>query len=411
MFSFFLRKKKPRKGKIIPGGKERINLLIEVGSFDKGGLEKLVLDMVLLLDRERFSVVVASVGPIGFLGQKAIDAGIRVFELSGPGRKRLYRKILTEERINLTNSHFSHFGYSLFKENGIPNVTFIHNVYAFLNARQQRTFVQSDRYVDKYIAVSDNAGRYAVGRLGIDKEKVVTIPNGLDLEEHKQRERQAPNVSRTEFGLAKEDYVLLNVASYNLHKGHYLMADAMKKILEVRDDIKILCIGNVVFPPHVEGLKAYLKEEKLDRHIIMPGFYPNVESFYKMADAFLQPSFIEGWSIAMNEAMFYGKPMILTRTGGAPEVIEGNDIGILIDNEYGDILNLDSALLDSMAYKQRSFKTSTALAQAMLEFGNNKEHWKEAGMKGRRKFVERYDLRQIVKRYEDIFIKVAFSRN
>ncbi len=411
MFSFFLRKKKPRKGKIMPGGKERINLLIEVGSFDKGGLEKLVLDMVLLLDRERFSVVIASVGPIGFLGQKAIDAGIRVFELSGPGRKRLYRKILTEERINLTNSHFSHFGYSLFKENRIPNVTFIHNVYAFLNGRQLRTFLQSDKYVDKYIAVSKAARDYAVGRLGVDRSKVVSIPNGLDLEEHKLREAHASDVSRTEFGLAKEDYVLLNVASYNLHKGHYLMADAMKKILEVRDDIKILCIGNVVFPPHVEGLKAYLKEEKLDRHIIMPGFYPNVESFYKMADAFLQPSFIEGWSIAMNEAMFYGKPMILTRTGGAPEVIEGNDIGILIDNEYGDILNLDSTLLDSMAYKQRSFKTSTALAQAMLEFGNNKEHWKEAGMKGRRKFMERYDLRQIVKRYEDIFIKVAFSRN
>lgn len=411
MFSFFLRKKKTLKGKIMLGGKERINLLIEVGSFDMGGLEKFVLDMALLLDCERFSVVIASVGPIGFLGQKAIDAGIRVFELSGPGRKRLYRKILTEERINLTNSHFSHFGYSLFKENGIPNVTFIHNVYAFLNGRQLRTFLQSDKYVDQYIAVSKAARDYAVGRLGVDRSKVVLIPNGLDLEEHKLREAHASDVSRTEFGLAKEDYVFLNVASYNLHKGHYLMADAMKKILELRDNIKILCIGNVIFRPHVEEFRRYVKRNKLNRHIIMPGFYPNVESFYKMAYAFLQPSFIEGWSIAMNEAMFYGKPMILTRTGGAPEVIEGNDIGILIDNEYGDILNLDSALLDSMAYKQRSFKTSTALAQAMLEFGNNKEHWKEAGMKGRRKLMERYDLRQIVKRYEDIFIKVAFSRN
>jgi glycosyltransferase involved in cell wall biosynthesis len=406
LFKFLLKRQKKCKTNNTPGGEQRINLLIEVGSFDKGGLEKLVMDMALLLDREKFHVSIVSMGPVGFLGQKAIDGGVSVFDLSGRGRKQLYREILRDQKITLTNSHFSHYGYPLFKERKIPNVTFIHNVYAFLNSRQLSTFIRCDKYVNKYIAVSNNAARYATAKLGVDRRKVEVIPNGLDIEEYQRKKSQAPLISRTDFGVGDDDYLFLNVASYNLHKGHYLMADAMKRILQVRDDIKILCIGNPVFPPHVEGLKAYLKEQKLDRHIRMPGFYPNVESFYDVADAFLQPSFIEGWSIAMNEAMFFGKPMILTKTGAAPEVIQGNDIGILIDNEYGDILNLDSSLLDSLAYHQRSFHISEMLARTMIEFADNKERWKAAGERGNKKLMERYDIRKIIERYEAFFWNV-----
>ena len=103
--------------------------------------------------------------------------------------------------------------------------------------------------------------------------------------------------------------------------------------------------------------------------------------------------------------------MILTDTGAAFEVIEGNDIGILIDNEYGDILNLDSTLLDSMAYHQRSFRISGILAQAMMEFADNREHWKAAGEKGQQKLMERYDMRQIIRQYENLFFATAYREN
>jgi glycosyltransferase involved in cell wall biosynthesis len=181
------------------------------------------------------------------------------------------------------------------------------------------------------------------------------------------------------------------------------MADAMQKLLKTRDDIKILCLGNVIYSPHVEELRAYLKENNLDKHILMPGFYPEVEAFYASVDAFLLPSFIEGWSIAMNEAMFYEKPMILSDTGASAEVIENSDIGILIENEYGDTLNLDSALLDSTAYDKRDYDTSKNLAAAMENFADNREYWKEAGKKGLRKVVKFLNFDKIVRRYEDVF--------
>jgi glycosyltransferase involved in cell wall biosynthesis len=143
----------------------------------------------------------------------------------------------------------------------------------------------------------------------------------------------------------------------------------------------------------------------------MPGYQADVEAFHAISDAFLLPSFSEGWSLAMNEAMFYGKPMILTATGGAPEVIENNDIGILVENEYGDVLNLDARSLDDMAYNQRQFRTAGVLARAMVEFADHREYWRRAGLKGRDKVKERYDFADVVRRYENVFAEVLRERS
>lgn len=148
----------------------------------------------------------------------------------------------------------------------------------------------------------------------------------------------------------------------------------------------------------------------MDQYIILPGYVTGIETIYPIVDAFLMPSFIEGWSIAMNEAMFYKKPLLMTDTGGACDVIENSDIGILIENEYGDTINLYSESLDDMAYNQREFKISQHLANAMIEFADNKEYWKNAGEKGYTKIIEKYNFDNVVKQYEDIFIDLISKK-
>jgi glycosyltransferase involved in cell wall biosynthesis len=131
----------------------------------------------------------------------------------------------------------------------------------------------------------------------------------------------------------------------------------------------------------------------------MPGHYPDVEKFFNISDAFLLPSFIEGWSIAMNEAMYYEKPLLLTNTGGASEVISNEDIGILINNEYGDILNLDCEMLDRLAFDTREFQIATDLADAMKRMANNKIFWSRAGKEGKKKILDKYSMQAIADRY------------
>lgn len=404
IFSLF-RKRPPRR----TDGK--LGVLIELASFDKGGLEKVVLDSAIAFDRQRFDVTIVTPGKVGHLGAVARDAGLRVIGLPAEEPQRAYDRLLSELPIDVAMSHFSNAGYPLFARHKIPNITFIHNVYAFFSPAQAKAFARDDRYVDCYVSVSNNATRFAVRNLGVDADKIVTVPNGLIISEHEAREKKPVKLTRAELGLADSDYVFANIASYNLHKGHYVMADAMRHLLTQRRDVKILCVGNVVYPPHVEELRAYLKEHGLDQHILMPGYFPDVEDVHRVSDAFLLPSFIEGWSIAMNEAMFYRKPMILTDTGASAEVIENNDIGILVPNEYGDTPDLNSRLLDELAYAPRSYAIAPVLAGAMNDMASNRDEWRARAEAGRQKIYERFDFSKIVKRYEEIIENVVRQKS
>ncbi|SDN52365.1 Glycosyltransferase involved in cell wall bisynthesis [Methylobacterium phyllostachyos] len=375
---------------------------IEVGSFDKGGLEKVVLDLAISLRRRGFCPLVVSVGKVGFLGDQAIAAGIEVVQLPSTAPLPFYEALLRARQAQLSISHFSRVGYPAFAALGIPNITFIHNVYAMLTGEAVANFIADARYVDRFISVSDKATEYAIGRLGIDAGKIVTIPNGIIVPELARRERIAPQLNRSEFGLAEDDYVFINVASYNLHKAHYLMAEALKIARRQRPEIKILCIGNEIYPPHVGELRAFLEREGLSQHMLMPGFQKEVASAFRIADAFLLPSFIEGWSIAMNEAMYFGKPMILSDTGGSSAVIEESDTGILVPNEYGRSIDLDSQLLDELAYSPRAYKTAPILASAMVRFASEPDHWRDAGARGREKVLTRYNFEDVMDRYEEV---------
>lgn len=384
-------------------------IVVELSSFDRGGLEKVVLDTSMVLRDLGLNSVIVSCGKVGHLGEIARAQGFMVYELSQNDPLGHYRKILKDHGIKLAISHFSRTGYKIFQEVGIPNLTFIHNVYAFLNGAALDNFRQDDAFVDRYISVSPKATDYAASRLGIDRGKIVTVPNGLLIDEHVARARAAKPVTREQFGIREDDYVFLNVASYNLHKSHYIMAEAMRMLLRKTDRVRILCIGNTIVPHHVDALRHHLEATGVADHMLMPGYFPDVASFHAIADAFLLPSLIEGWSIAMNEAMFFGKPMILSDTGGSSEVIIDGDIGILLPNEYGPVSELHSELLDDIAYNRRHFRTSAYLARAMLDFADNPGRWREAGFKGHQRLLENYDFVEVVRSYLPIFKDVIDS--
>jgi glycosyltransferase involved in cell wall biosynthesis len=383
-----------------------ISLLIELSSFDKGGLEKVVLDSALAFDRKRFEVTIVTAGKIGHLGEIAKGSGLKVIGLNQKDMLGSYDKLLNDNKFDVAISHFSDLGYRLFARYEIPNITFIHNVYAFFSNEQSEIFENNDKFVNRYISVSKNATRYAVGNLGVKEAKIETIANGLIISEHEERERRPATLSRQDLGLSDSDYVFLNVASYNLHKGHYLMIDAMKHLLKMRNDVKILCVGNVVYEPHYKELVSYIQSEGLQEYIIMPGYIPDVALMHRISDAFLLPSFIEGWSIAMNEAMFYKKPMILTNTGASAEVIENEDIGILIENEYGDVVDLNSQILDELAYKPQKYRTASILAKAMNRMATDRDDWKKRAEYSREKIYNYYDFNEIVKCYEKLIEEV-----
>jgi glycosyltransferase involved in cell wall biosynthesis len=388
----------------VPGA---LRAVIELGRFDKGGLERVVFDTARGFDRARIAPMIVSVGGLGTLAQAARRLGLRVEGLPRRDPLSAYARLLDEFAPALAVSHFSSAGLELLDKRNVPIISVIHNIYAFLDDAGRARFAEDDRRIARYIAVSPKAAEYVSARFGVAPGRIETIPNGLDLADFARRRATARPIPRGRLGIAPNDFVFLNIAAYNLHKGHHLMADAMRRLLARRRDIRIVCVGNTVNPAHLAALRARLAAEGTDRHMLLPGYAARVEDWLAMADAFLLPSFIEGWGIAMSEAMAFGKPMIRTDTGGASDVIEGDDVGILLPNEYGETITLDQTLLDRLAYDTREFRTTDALVRAMERMADNRAHWAAAGARGMEKLRARYDLRDMVRRHEAVMRAVA----
>ena len=181
----------------------------------------------------------------------------------------------------------------------------------------------------------------------------------------------------------------------------------MARIRKTRPDIKVICVGNTIDKTYERDLRLRIGDLGLEKHVLLPGYLPDIEDPMRIADACLMPSFIEGWSIAMLEAMFYAKPLLFTDTGGAGEVIEHDDIGLLLPTEYPDFLRLDQRQLGEMVLATREYRLTEPLATAMLEFAENRAKWTEAGRRGRRKLYERYALARTVRGYETLINDLA----
>lgn len=189
---------------------------------------------------------------------------------------------------------------------------------------------------------------------------------------------------------------------------HNLMLAALKSLSNQYPAIKILSLGQILEEDYYQFIQGKIQEYGLEGHIRLMGFVDNIRAYYQLADAFLLPSLIEGWGLVTLEAMYHGLPLILTRTGGAEELVENGDIGILINNCFNEVTELNDESLCYYAHLDYPSNTGD-LVKAMLDLYRKREYWKEVGKKGRDKVLSRYTLDRILPIYEREFIKFAIE--
>lgn len=91
--------------------------------------------------------------------------------------------------------------------------------------------------------------------------------------------------------------------------------------------------------PERTKLRALSHALGVENAVQFKGFQADVSSYLMKSDAFVLPSFSEGFSISMVEAMLCGLPCIITKNGGPSEVIKDKETGFLIDpHNHQDLL-------------------------------------------------------------------------
>ena len=129
--------------------------------------------------------------------------------------------------------------------------------------------------------------------------------------------------------------------------------------------------------------EALINELDLSQHVFMTGYEPKPHGHLALMDIYLLPSLSEGTSMTLLEAMYLGKPCIVTHAGGNPEIVIHNETGLVTPND------------DEQAY-----------ADAMMMLAQNKQLQERFGQASRARFEDTFDIANMMKKYETLYIEL-----
>jgi glycosyltransferase involved in cell wall biosynthesis len=179
------------------------------------------------------------------------------------------------------------------------------------------------RQVDTFICVSD-AIRDMLIDDGVPADRTVVVNEGIDLE----RVAAAPPARlHEELWLPHQAPIVGNVAALVPHKGQRHLIEAAALVVRQLPDTRFVIAGEGELR---EALERQIKDHRLEKHVLLLGFRPDVLSLHKAFDLFVMSSVTEGLGTSLLDAMACGKAIVATKAGGIPEVVTEGKTGLLV---------------------------------------------------------------------------------
>jgi len=223
---------------------------------------------------------------------------------------------------------------------------------------------------DLIIANAEALKKSIVKIHGVDPNRIAVIPNGVD------NEYYAPD-ARPKDLLPTIVYVGRLVKE----KDPLNLLRAFKQVLEKIPEARLIVVGD----GYLRGrFRQFIESNCLGECVTHIFGTRDVRPYLSRAWVYALPSRSEGFPNAVLEAMSMGLPVVVSRAGGAPELVEDGVTGLVVPA-----------------------RDPVALAEAMLRILRDSELRNEMGLKARERSVRHYSLRQIVKLTENALLETA----
>lgn len=206
--------------------------------------------------------------------------------------------------------------------------------------------------LNKIICVS-NFVRDSLLRDGIEKNKLITIPSGIQLSENFEI-----NNEKLKINFPQDTFIVITVAAIEKGKGFDNLIEAAYLVLKNCKNVRFIALGK---GKHEEELKHKVNELNISDKFIFLGFRDDVHSFLNISDLFVLVSKEEGFGSSILDAQAAGLPVIASKTGGIPQIIQNEITGILVPVDEPKILAKQIIRL------QKNDKLRKNLSQAALE--------------------------------------------
>lgn len=346
-----------------------------------GGAESALIRIARLLPKERYRCSIATFRlrptlpllkecpcPIyEFPVKRAFSPGALVQAL------RL-RKFIRSEKVDVVHTFFHSsdlLGGAVTKLSGRRAlVSSRRDMGILLSSKHRFAYRLMNWMFDRVQTVSDAVRDVTIHAGGVDPARVVTIPNGIEME----RIDAAETVSGLKESLAPDGApMVLTVGNIRKAKGADVMIRAAAGVVARYPRAVFVIAGATNERDHFRELQSMVERLGLGRNIKFLGKTDRALSLLKACDIFCLPSRSEGMSNALLEAMACSRPSVATRVGGTPEVIDDGVTGLLVASE-------DSA----------------AMAAGIIALLDDPEGARRMGETARRVVVERFSAQRMV---------------
>ena len=233
------------------------------------------------------------------------------------------------------------------------------NIRAILNPVNRAVLQLEKKAVEKgskiIISVSEGVKREILKYYNVSEEKIVVIPNGVDLEKFKP-DREKRKKIREKLKIDKNEIVLIFTGHEFERKGLRFIIEALPII---EDNVRLLVIGKDDPEPYK---KLAQKLGVLDE-VIFAGFVPDITEYYAASDIFVFPTAYEAFSLATLEAVASGLPILATKVNGTEELIKGRYNGFFIKRDSKDIAEKINILISDENLRKQMARNARKTAE------------------------------------------------
>lgn len=211
----------------------------------------------------------------------------------------------------------------------------------------------------------------------IKKDNVFIIPRGVDTDVFKPQNSNL--LLRKQLGIEENDFVGLYVGRLDPVKGVGYLIEAVNEVIPLYNNFKLIIVGDGSLRSKYEASV----NNNITDNVIFTGYKDNIPEILNISDFFIMPSLSEGAANAVLEASASGLPVIATRVGEIPNIVDDGRTGLLVNPRDVD-----------------------ALVKSMIILIDNPLLAKDMGNLGRERIVKHYSWNIICKNIENHYSMV-----
>lgn len=244
---------------------------------------------------------------------------------------KLVKTLITTEHYDLIHCHspiggaIARFAAKNERKTGTKVIYTAHGFHFYAGAplKNWLVFYPVEKYLSRYtdVLITINKEDYKRAREKFKAKKTVYIP-GIGVDIDKFGTHCHGDGIRAELGLKPDDIMLLSVGELNDNKNHENAIRALGQLNiggNFPDNLYYIIAGK---GEKKERLEQIIASSGLETNIKLIGFREDIADFYDAADIFMVPSFREGLSVSLMEAMASGLPVICSKIRGNTDLID-----------------------------------------------------------------------------------------